>query len=38
MQKSCFGSREFHENNGICKSCKFYIECKKVKMRKIKLK
>jgi hypothetical protein len=30
----CFGSKEFHKNNGICKNCQCYEKCKKVEVRK----
>jgi len=39
--RKCFGTTEFNINNGICKNCIFYDECKlvnpKVKKEKVKV-
>ena len=34
----CFGTKEFHANNGICNGCQQYGLCKEIKTRKNKLK
>lgn len=36
--KECLGTKEFGEKSIICKKCKFYDECKKVRHRRPRLK
>lgn len=36
--KTCFGTKEFHKNSGICKQCRDYKECKQKNELKLKTK
>ena len=32
--KTCYGTKEYKESNIICKQCKEYIKCGKIKLKK----
>ena len=33
-EKSCFGTKEWSENSGICKGCEWKDDCGKIKVKK----
>ena len=33
-EKSCFGTKEWSENSGICNGCELKVECGKAKAKK----
>lgn len=35
QEPDCFGTKEFHQNSGICMRCKDYPECKKTRNKKL---
>jgi hypothetical protein len=34
MDKNCYGTKEYSKNSSICKICKLYKRCGKIKRRK----